>query len=209
MINSELTSGFRTVSKSFKLWWDDWANQVLVSLLAVLLSLTIILLPASLMGIFYETNQLINGTKTGFVGFWIGFKSHFLKSLAWGVVCFAGIFFTVINLWFYINIKASWAYLLVGFTIILGSIFFLVQFYTPGFFTMNDDKSLIGAWKRSFAFIFSYPVHVIVIGFVALLLSIFTIVLILPLLIGFPPLVSLISLISIRSMQSQVSQTTN
>ena len=209
MINSELTSAFRAISDSFKLWWDDWANQVVVSLMAVLLSLTIVLIPASLMGLYYETNQLINGTKSGFIGFWNGFKSQFLKSLIWGVVSFAGIFFTVINLWFYISVNETWSYLLAGFILILSSIFFLMQYYSLGFFIMSSDNSLIGAWKKSLAFITAHPLHSIVIGIVALFLSILTIALVLPLLLGLMPLMSLISLSSIRSIQPQENRIFN
>lgn len=202
-MKKEITSAFKALGSAINLWWDDWANQVVVSLVAVLLSLTIILFPASLMGIYYETNQLVNGTKSGFIGFWHGFKSHLLKSLIWGVVSFIGIFITVINLWFYVNFDINWSYLLVGFTLILGALFFLVQFYSPGFLAMSDDKSLLRAWKKSFAFMMSHPLHCLIIGFIALVLSIINIALVIPLLMGLPPLISLISLNSIKTMQPQ------
>ena len=43
----DLNFALKAIGKAFKLWWGDWANQVLVCLAAVLLSLTVILaLPA-------------------------------------------------------------------------------------------------------------------------------------------------------------------
>ena len=64
---------FDVIVDSVKLWWKDWVNQVLVSLAMILASLTIILLPAALFGVYQETLDLVHNTRTGIGGWWKGF----------------------------------------------------------------------------------------------------------------------------------------
>jgi len=85
-MKQELISAFNVIGKAFSLWWEDWVNQVLVSLAASLLGLTIILAPAALMGLLQETQDLSNDLRTGLMGFWKGFKKNFWISLLWGFI---------------------------------------------------------------------------------------------------------------------------
>ena len=69
-----IKTGFTAVGAAFTLWWQDWTNQVLVCLAAILLSLTVVLYPAALFGVFTQARDLTHGVRTGIAGFWLGFQ---------------------------------------------------------------------------------------------------------------------------------------
>jgi hypothetical protein len=60
--------------KALTLWWGDWANQVLVSLSAVLLSLTVVLAVPAYVGVLEQARDLTHGVRTGIGGMWLGFR---------------------------------------------------------------------------------------------------------------------------------------
>ncbi len=92
---------FDVIVDALKLWWQDWVNQVVVSLAAILLSLTIVLAPAAQFGIYKECKDLTHKTRTGLIGFWQGFKSYFRQNLTWGLVNLVVLVILVTNTWFY------------------------------------------------------------------------------------------------------------
>ena len=73
-MKDDIKHAFRMIGQAFSLWWGDWVNQVMVSLVSVICSATIILAPAALLGIFQEADDLVKGTRTGIAGWWNGFK---------------------------------------------------------------------------------------------------------------------------------------
>jgi hypothetical protein len=79
-------TAFPVIWDSIKIWWKDWANQVLVALSAVLLSLTVVLYPLALFGVYEQALDLSHGIRTGILGFWKGFTTYWRVSLPWGLL---------------------------------------------------------------------------------------------------------------------------
>jgi uncharacterized membrane protein YesL len=197
-MKDDIKHAFRLIGRSFSLWWGDWVNQVMVSLLSVICSVTIILAPAALMGIFQETDDLVKGTRTGIAGWWKGFKSNFTRSLLWG--CVSLIVFAILgaNIWLYYTLGTTWSPLLVGIFSILVLAWYQVQFFALGYLFNQNEKNLRLAWKNSILTILGAPFFNFVIGLFVLLMSILSFGLILPLLVGTPALLSILSILAVR-----------
>jgi len=190
---------FDVIVDSVKLWWKDWVNQVLVSLAMILASLTIILLPAALFGVYQETLDLVHNTRTGIGGWWKGFKQYFLKSLLWGLVNLIVALVLLTNLWFYYNSEGAVAPILVIVSIIM-LIFWLVwQFYSLACFFLQEQASLKLAWKNGFIVIIKNPLYTLIISLTMLAIVILSFYVYIPLVLGSIPLLTILSLQAVKA----------
>jgi uncharacterized membrane protein YesL len=197
-MKDDIKHAIKMIGRAFSLWWGDWVNQVMVSLVAVICSVTIVLAPAALLGIFQEADDLVKGTRTGIAGWWKGFKSNFARSLLWGFVSLFVFAILGANIWFYYTLDTSWSPLLVGVFSILVLAWYQVQFYALGYLFNQNEKNLRLAWKNSFLTILGAPFFNFVIGLFVLLMSILSLGLILPLMVGTPALLSILSILAVR-----------
>lgn len=190
---------FDIIVDSAKLWWKDWANQVLVSLAMILASLTIVALPAALFGVYQETLDLVHDTRTGIAGWWKGLKQYFLKSLLWGLANLIVALVLLTNLWFYYNSEGSAAPLLVIVTIIM-LIFWLVwQIYSLACFFLQEEASLKLAWKNGFIIIIKNPLYTLIISLTMLALIALSFSVYIPLVVGSIPLLTILSLQAVKA----------
>jgi hypothetical protein len=202
MIKKDILNALRIIGKAFSLWWSDWVNQVLVSIIAVLFSLTIILFPAALMGVFYETKDLINGNRSGFLGFWKGFKKYFLFSLFWGFVNLLATIILIVNIWFYANVKTNWTPYLSILFIFFAVFWYILQFLSLGFVLEQEKISLKLAWSYGLYTISHSLLFSITISIVVLFISILSLGTFLPLIIGTPSLLTLLSILSVQDRKA-------
>ena len=196
-MKNEFKHAFSTIAQALSVWWGDWVNQVMVSMLALLASLTLILSPAAIFGILHETGDLMDGTRTGIFGWWKGFKANFWRSLLWGFCAGFGLVIFLFNVWFYINIKSPWAPLFTGIFIVLTLFWIILQFYSLGYLFIQDQKNLWQAWKNSFLTILAAPFFSFTIGALVLILTLISLGLFLPLLLGTPSLLALLSRLAV------------
>ena len=190
---------FDVIVDSAKLWWKDWANQVLVSLAMILVSLTIVLLPAALFGVYQETLDLVHNTRTGIGGWWKGFKQYFLKSLLWGLVNLIVALVLLTNLWFYYNSEGPVPPILVIVTIIMLIFWMVWQFYSLACFFLQEQASLKLAWKNGFIVILKNPLYTLVISLTMLAISILSFYIYIPLILGSIPLLTILSLQAVKA----------
>ncbi len=189
---------FDVIVDSIKLWWKDWGNQVVVSLIAVLLSLTIILLPAALFGIYQETLDLTHRERSGLVGFWKGFRHYFLKSLLWGAVNLVVTLVLVTNVWFYYNSLLEIAPFLTMVTIIIGMFWIIWQVFSLSCFFLQEEKTLKVAWKNGLVILIKNPLYVVIISLVVLALLVLSFYLYIPLAFGSIPLITILTLRAVQ-----------
>ena len=190
---------FDVIVDSVKLWWKDWANQVLVSLAMVLASLTIVLLPPALFGVYKETLDLVHNTRTGIGGWWIGFKQYFLKSLLWGLINLIIALVLLTNLWFYYNSQVDVAPLLVIVSIIMLIFWMVWQFYSLACFFLQEQASLKLAWKNGFIVIIKNPLYALIISLTMLAIVILSFYVYIPLVLGSIPLLTILSLQAVKA----------
>ncbi len=190
---------FDVIVDSLKLWWQDWGNQVVVSLVAILLSLTVVLFPAALFGIYQESLDLTHRDRSGLIGFWRGFKKYLGKSLAWGGVNLVVIFILVTNVWFYYNSLLEIAPFLAVLTIIMASLWLIWQLFSLPCLFLQEDKTLKLAWKNGFAIIVQQPLYALIIALVMLALLTLSFFYYIPLVLGSIPLVAILGLRAVQA----------
>lgn len=190
---------FSVIWDSIVLWWQDWANQIVVSLLAILAGLTVVLYPAAIFGIYQESLDLCRGTRTGIMGFWQGFKQNLKISLPWGLLNLLVIFVLGTNVWFYANTRHVIALSLVIFSIFILVFWLIWQFYSISCLFLQEEKSLKLAWKNGMAFILLQPGYAFIIALVMLLLLGLSVGFLLPFFLGTLPLMVLLGLSAVRA----------
>jgi hypothetical protein len=191
-------TAFGLIGESFRLWWDDWANGVLVSLAMLLTSLTLILSGPAILGVCAAAADLADGVRTGIGGWWAGFKRYFWQGILWSVtnIFLAGL--GGISLWFYTQWANPWAPVLALALLALALFWAFVQFLTPGYLIEQSDKSLGLAWKNSLLTLLAAPGFGLVIGFFSLVILILSLATIMPILLGTGWLLSLLSVLAVR-----------
>lgn len=190
---------FDVIVESVKLWWSDWGNQVVVSLVAILLSLTVILFPAALFGIYQESLDLSHRERSGLIGFWKGFKQYLPKSLGWGGINLVVILILVTNVWFYYNSQLESAPFLTIVTIIMGVLWFIWQFFSVSCFFLQEDKTLKVAWRNGFVTILKQPLFALIISLVMLALLVLSFYFYIPLVLGSIPLIAILGLKAVQA----------
>ncbi len=141
MVSGDIHSGFKILGESFRLWWDDWSNGVLVSIATLLLSLTGLLAGPAILGMSVVADDLADGIRTGIAGWWGGVKRYFWVGLLWGFVNILAFALVGIGLWFYVQWDTPWSPLLVVILLIITILWAQVQLLTPGYLITQEDKS--------------------------------------------------------------------
>jgi uncharacterized membrane protein YesL len=198
-----LKAAFPVILDAIKIWWKDWANQVLVALVAILLSLTVVLYPMAIFGVYEQALDLSHGIRTGIIGFWKGFKSYWRKSLPWGLLNLLVIALLAFNVWFYRTISSTIGLILMMVMSGLLVFWLIWQFYSVSCFFLQEEKTLKIAWKNGLAVIALQPGYAIVIAFVMLILLGLSLVTFIPLFLGSVPLIAILSL---RAVQATIRQ---
>jgi len=196
-------AAFPIILDSIKIWWKDWSNQVLVALVAILLSLTIVLYPMALFGIYNQALDLSHGIRTGIMGFWQGFKGYWRKSLPWGLLNLVVLLLLGFNGWFYRNVEHPIALFLTILMVLLILFWLIWQFYSVSCFFLQEEKKLKIAWKNGLAIILLQPGYAIMIATVMLILVGLSITTFIPLFLGSIPLISILGL---KAVQATIKQ---
>lgn len=190
------------MGQSFRLWWEDWVNNFVISLVMILSSLTVVLAGPALMGVCTAAADHADGARTGISGWWQGFRAYFWQGILWSLANLVMIVVLVTNIWFYYQIDTSWAPVIVAFFILLAVFWAIVQFYAFGYMIAQEDKSWWLAWKNSLLTILAAPVMTLVLAIFSLLIVLISLGLLLPLLFGTGPLLGLLSVLAVRNRLS-------
>ena len=194
---------FSVIRDSIVIWWKDWANQIVVALVAILLSLTVVLYPMALFGVYEQSLDLTHDIRTGIMGFWQGFKTYWRKSLFWGLLNLLVLGVLGFNTWFYSSINHSIALALMILMVFLGIFWLIWQFYSVSCFFLQEEKKLKIAWKNGLAIILLQPGYAIVIATMMLILVGLSITTFIPLFLGSIPLISILGL---KAVQATIKQ---
>jgi putative Mn2+ efflux pump MntP len=198
MFTNGISTAFKLIGQSLKLWWDDWSNGILVSLVMLFVSLTVILAGPAILGMCAMTADFVDGIRTGIEGWWTGFKRYFWQGILWGMFNLILAFLAGSSLWFYTQWSSPWAPLLAIFLIIIGVVWLMVQFLAAGYLVEQEDKSIGLAWKNSFLTLLTAPGFSLVIGLFSLIVFVFSVVTLLPVILGTGPLLGLLSILAVR-----------
>jgi hypothetical protein len=194
-----ISTAFKLIGQSFRLWWDDWSNNVLVSLVMLLTSLTVVLAGPAVLGMCAMAADFADGVRTGIAGWWAGFKRYFWQGILWGLVNLVLAFLAGSSLWFYTQWSSPWAPLLAIILIIIAVVWLMVQLLAAGYLIEQDDKSIGLAWKNSFLTLLAAPGFGLVVGLFSLLVFVLSVATLLPVILGTGPLLGLLSVLAVRN----------
>ena len=194
----DLRNSFAAIAKAFSLWWGDWANQVLVCLAAVLLSLTVILALPAYIGVLEQARDLTHGARTGIAGMWSGFRRELRRSLPWGLLNLAASAVFGFTLWFYANSRFVFAPTLVVFISAAALIYFIWQYFSLACYTLQEEKKIKLAWQNALALLLSRPGVMWLSGLLGAALSFVSLRFFIPLALGSPALIALVSLTAVQ-----------
>lgn len=198
MASGDIRSGFKILGQSFRLWWDDWSNGVLVSIATLLFSLTGLLAGPAILGMSVVAEDLADGIRTGIAGWWGGVKRYFWVGLKWGFVNTLAFALAGIGLWFYVQWDTPWSPLLAVILLIMVVIWAHIQLLTPGYLIAQEDKKLALAWRNSLLTLLASPGFCAVSCGISLVILILILATVLPLVIGTGPLLALVSVLAVR-----------
>jgi hypothetical protein len=198
MATKQKRTAFGLIGQSFRLWWDDWANGVLISLAMLLTSLTLVLAGPAVLGVCAVAADLADGVRTGISGWWAGFKRYFWQGVLWGVVNILLIGLAGISLWFYTQWSSPWAPVLSLILLAMAGLWSFVQFLTPGYLIEQSDKSLGLAWKNSLLTLLAAPGFGLAVGLFSLVVLVFSLATIMPIILGTGWLLALLSVLAVR-----------
>ena len=184
--------------KALSLWWEDWANQVLVSLSAVLLSLTVVLAVPAYIGVLEQARDLTHGLRTGIAGMWLGFRRELRRSLPWGLLNLAAAALFGFTLWFYANSSFVFAPTLVVLITFIAALGFIWQYFALACYTLQEEKKIRLAWKNAGALMLTQPWLVLLTGLLGAGLSFVSVRYFIPLALGSPALIALLGLTAVQ-----------
>ena len=196
---------FSVIGDAIKLWANDWANQAIVGMVAFLCSLTIVLLPASLFGVFYQARDHARGNRSGLMGFWAGFKTYWKQSLLWGIInllVYAFLIFVIV--FYYLSAGAINPGVSLG---IAGAFVFILlfwsiwQFLSLSCFFLQEEASMKLAWKNGWAIFLRLRAYSLSLGTIIFVFSLLSVSTLIPLVIGAE---GLIAITGIRAVQATI-----
>jgi hypothetical protein len=184
--------------KACQLWWQDWSNMVTVSLLAILLTLTVVLAPIAYFGLLQVTTDLSHGLRTGLAGFWAAFKQHWQQALMWGLVSLGVLGPLGFGFWYFTLNPATFS--LAG--LILCALGILVSYtlsqLTAACFFLQEPQTLSLALKNAWASLLLQPAYLFGCGLIALTLTLVSVRYYLPIFLGVEALLALFSILQIQ-----------
>lgn len=196
-----LHDGIKTIGDAIKLWWADWSNQLVVGLAAILLSLTVVLYPVALFGVYCQALDLTHDLRTGLGGFWSGFKRYWKPALLWGLVNTVGVAVFGFSFWFYANSRFFAAPILVWASFLALAFWLSWQLLSVACFFLQEPHALRLAWKNGLVLLLTHPLYLLPISIFMLALTFVSLRYFIPLIAGSE---ALLCILSLRAAQNTI-----
>ncbi len=183
--SGKIPASLRVIWLSTLHWWDDLVIQAVMNLLFLLSWVTVILGPPVTFGIHYVESQYVRGDNLGLKGVWEGAKKYFVISWIWMLVNVVLLYLCIVNANFYLSIEAYWGAIGRYIVLVLGSAWFIIQFYAVPFLMIQEKPSLITAWRNGFMMTMASPLYLLILLLFLLVFGLFSFLLGLPMLLGY------------------------
>lgn len=188
----------RVILQALTDWWDAWVQMVLAGLILLVCWLTLLLGPPATFGVYYWTYRLAHGRNPGLGGIVEGGRRYLLKSWVWFVLNAIGVGLVLLNVWFYGQFEPLWAGLLQVFFLVLGVMWWVVQFYALPYFMEQEEKSLRLALRNGLFTALAAPGFTFLVVGMALIVVVLSLGLVAPLFLGGPGLVATLGSRAVR-----------
>lgn len=185
-MKSKLPASFRVIGRSVVDWWDAWLDMVLIIIVWFLAQLTVVLGPPATFGMYSVVHQMINGQALGVRGMVSEGKKYFWKAWQWGIINLLAAVTLVVNVYFYNNVETNWAPIVQGIILMLGLLWYCVQFYALAFFMEQEMKSIFIAMRNGLLTTLASPFFLIPIMIMVVLVIALSGLFLIPLFLGLP-----------------------
>lgn len=191
-MTSRFPASLRIIGRSFVDWWDGWLDMVLITSVWFLAQVTVILGPPATFGAYYAIHSALNGESLGIRGLIAGAKKYFGKALLWGLINILTIVILYVNYIFYGGFQTNWSFVVQGFVIFLGVLYFCTQFYALPYFIEMGGLSLKLAMRNGILTTLAAPFFTIIIFVLVAILLVVSIGFVIPVFLGLPAMVSVL-----------------
>jgi hypothetical protein len=185
-----LPAPFNVIAQAFADWWDELFGMAVISVAWLLCWLTIILGPPATFGLYYYSNGLAHGKNLGFGGFVEGGRRFFLKSWLWMLLNLAAFVLISVNVMFYGQFDTLWALFLRGLMLVTTLTWLGTQFYALPYLMEQEKQQLRLALRNGLLTLLAAPMYSLIIVVVAAVLMALSLLLVFPLILGVPALIS-------------------
>jgi uncharacterized membrane protein YesL len=158
-MREKLPHSLQVIINGLMLWWDNWLMMVLLNWILALSWLTIILGPPVTFGVYYFGTLSLKETQPGIRDFYEGFKQYFGKSWLWMGSNILVILILYANFLFYSQMSGFASGVMVYISISLFVFWLMVQLYALPYYMLQDDKSLLLAWRNALFTILAFPLY--------------------------------------------------
>lgn len=189
---AQLPAPFQAILQSLRDWWDEWLNMLVIGVVWFVCLLTVLLGPPAILGLYHVTHALAHGESLGVSGLIAGGRRYFLKGWLWALVNLVAAILLFANLLFYGQIDAVWSRLVQGLFLGLSVLWLVVQFYALPYLMEQEQQQVRLALRNGLLTVLASPGYTLVVVGVAALISLLSLLLVIPLFLGAPGLVALL-----------------
>lgn len=189
---AQLPAPFQVILQSLRDWWDEWLNMLVIGVVWFVCLLTVLLGPPAILGLYHVTHALAHGESLGVSGLIAGGRRYFLKGWLWALVNLVAAILLFANLLFYGQIDAVWSRLVQGLFLGLSVLWLVVQFYALPYLMEQEQQQVRLALRNGLLTVLASPGYTLVVVGVAALISLLSLLLVIPLFLGAPGLVALL-----------------
>jgi len=189
---AQLPAPFQVILQSLRDWWDEWLNMLVIGVVWFVCLLTVLLGPPAILGLYHVTHALAHGESLGVSGLIAGGRRYFLKGWLWALVNLVAAILLFANLLFYGQIDAVWSRFVQGLFLGLSVLWLVVQFYALPYLMEQEQQQVRLALRNGLLTVLASPGYTLVVVGVAALISLLSLLLVIPLFLGAPGLVALL-----------------
>jgi uncharacterized membrane protein YesL len=192
----QLISALQVIQEAIAEAWYSWLVLMILNFLFALCWVTIVLGPPATFGLYYAVHSLATTNSTNWREFVEGAKRYALKSWLWMLANIAVILTLRVSIDFYSRMVETAVLLML--TLVIGALWFCVQFYAVPYFMEQENKQLRLAFRNALLTLLASPLYTLVLLlFVGFLLWI-SLSLPILLIIGVPALIAMLGTRSVR-----------
>ncbi len=162
--------------------WEELYSIAIINLVWLFVSLTVVLFPVAMAGVYYATNRVAHGKTFHFSDFMDGVKKFWWRSLVWFLVNIIFVLLIYSNLTFYpTQFKGSWVIFVEGLWLAVLVFGLTMQMYFWPLLIEQKETKMLLAWRNSAYLILANPFYAFFIAVFTLTLLGISVALTLPL----------------------------
>jgi len=192
----EIKAAWAAYCKGFQRWWDLAVEMMLLNIVVAILSVTVVLAPLALFGMFYCVSVMVYGEDYGigrtFSLAFEGARKYWRAAWIWFLANAVILTIMSVNIVYYGKIEEFWAVLLRSFFVVITMLWLMIQIYSVPYFFEQNEKSVRIALKNGFFTLFAAPTFSLMICGGVMLLAVLFSGLFVPVFLGGLPLLSFI-----------------